>query len=80
VEEWSVGVLEEWDRIGARVLKVRTTPPTPSSRELLWKLSAPMYGNTPIIQFSNSPLEKTMIGRANGSDHAQRTRFSEMNQ
>jgi len=54
-EEWSGGVLEEWDRIGEKVLKVRTALPLLSSMALLWRVSALMFSNTPLLHFSTTP-------------------------
>jgi hypothetical protein len=55
IGEWSIGVLEYWDKIGKRVLKVRILLPTPSSMELLWRPSATMVFNPPILHYSITP-------------------------
>jgi len=75
MEEWSIGVLEEWDRIEGKALKVRKAIPTRSSMENMcgeYQLRC-----VAILQSSITPIlhayKRTMIGRANCSNHAKKT-------
>jgi len=45
-----------------RVLQAMPAKTMPSSMEFMWSVSAAVVSNTPIIQFSITPLERIITG------------------